>query len=337
MRGNSHVGFGKGQFRVILAVYFHHYTPNIELAFNSVEYIMRDVPNGWLIRYIHANGASMFFIVVYAHIGRGLSYGSYMEPRALKSMLVKNVQTLKSFRYPFSNKEIKLFCQGKSGVYLILNEINQNCYIGSAFSKTENHNRLFIRFKNHFYNTLKSSSLILKRALSCYGIKNFSFHILEFTGNDSPRERENFYLKKVVPEYNILERADSSIGCSHTEETKIKMRQNYSLERKLKIGSLNKNKPLSETAKKKLSERAKNRYKDPVFIEKHKKSVQSVAYKFSKPVRVLDGTTRELIARLPSLKFVLKYYNYKVSYRHLKRCVSEKKVVKKLSIFVEYL
>ena len=60
-----------------------HYTPNIEMAFNSVEYIMRDVPNGWLIRYIHANGASMFFIVVYAHIGRGLYYGSYMEPREL--------------------------------------------------------------------------------------------------------------------------------------------------------------------------------------------------------------------------------------------------------------
>jgi len=60
-----------------------HYTPNIELAFNSVEYIMRDVPNGWLVRYIHANGASMFFIVVYAHIARGLYYGSYMEPREL--------------------------------------------------------------------------------------------------------------------------------------------------------------------------------------------------------------------------------------------------------------
>nr|YP_005090356.1 cytochrome b [Phaeodactylum tricornutum]ADY18532.1 cytochrome b [Phaeodactylum tricornutum]QII42437.1 cytochrome b [Phaeodactylum tricornutum] len=58
-----------------------HYTPHIDLAFSSVEYIMRDVKNGWLIRYIHANGASMFFIVVYAHICRGLYYGSYMEPR----------------------------------------------------------------------------------------------------------------------------------------------------------------------------------------------------------------------------------------------------------------
>lgn len=58
-----------------------HYTPHIDLAFSSVEHIMRDVNYGWLIRYIHANGASMFFIVVYCHIFRGLYYGSYMQPR----------------------------------------------------------------------------------------------------------------------------------------------------------------------------------------------------------------------------------------------------------------
>lgn len=60
-----------------------HYIASIELAFSSVEYIMRDVPNGWFIRYVHANGASMFFIVVYSHIFRGLYYGSYMKPRQL--------------------------------------------------------------------------------------------------------------------------------------------------------------------------------------------------------------------------------------------------------------
>ena len=60
-----------------------HYAANIDLAFASVEYIMRDVPNGWFIRYTHANGASMFFIVVYCHIFRGLYYGSYMKPRQL--------------------------------------------------------------------------------------------------------------------------------------------------------------------------------------------------------------------------------------------------------------
>ena len=57
--------------------------PHVDLAFSSVEYLMRDVPNGLLIRYIHANGASMFFILVYSHICRGLYYGSYMEPREL--------------------------------------------------------------------------------------------------------------------------------------------------------------------------------------------------------------------------------------------------------------
>jgi ubiquinol-cytochrome c reductase cytochrome b subunit len=58
-----------------------HYIPNTELAFNSVEHIMRDVNGGWLIRYIHSNGASMFFIIVYCHIFRGLYYGSYIYPR----------------------------------------------------------------------------------------------------------------------------------------------------------------------------------------------------------------------------------------------------------------
>jgi quinol-cytochrome oxidoreductase complex cytochrome b subunit len=58
-----------------------HYTPHVDLAFQSVEHIMRDVNGGWLLRYVHANGASMFFIVVYIHIGRGLYYGSYVEPR----------------------------------------------------------------------------------------------------------------------------------------------------------------------------------------------------------------------------------------------------------------
>jgi ubiquinol-cytochrome c reductase cytochrome b subunit len=60
-----------------------HYSPHIDLAFNSVEHIMSDVNNGWLIRYLHANGASMFFIVIYCHIFRGLYYGSYMQPRQL--------------------------------------------------------------------------------------------------------------------------------------------------------------------------------------------------------------------------------------------------------------
>ena len=58
-----------------------HYSSHVDYAFGSVEHIMRDVNNGWLIRYLHANGASMFFIVTYCHIFRGLYFGSYMNPR----------------------------------------------------------------------------------------------------------------------------------------------------------------------------------------------------------------------------------------------------------------
>nr|YP_010338984.1 apocytochrome b [Sahlingia subintegra]UNJ19074.1 apocytochrome b [Sahlingia subintegra] len=60
-----------------------HYTPHIDLAFSSIEHISRDVQYGWLIRYVHANGASMFFIAVYTHILRGLYFGSYSAPRQI--------------------------------------------------------------------------------------------------------------------------------------------------------------------------------------------------------------------------------------------------------------
>ena len=63
---------------IVLAM---HYTPHVDYAFNSVEHIMRDVNYGWLLRYLHANGASMFFLAAYIHMFRGMYYGSYKEPR----------------------------------------------------------------------------------------------------------------------------------------------------------------------------------------------------------------------------------------------------------------
>ncbi len=65
---------------VVLAM---HYAAETSVAFNSVEKIMRDVNHGWLLRYMHANGASFFFIAVYLHIARGLYYGSYKAPREI--------------------------------------------------------------------------------------------------------------------------------------------------------------------------------------------------------------------------------------------------------------
>ncbi len=64
-----------------------HYTPHVDLAFDSVEMIMRDVNYGWLLRWMHANGAAFFFLAVYVHIFRGLYYGSYKSPREVLWMI----------------------------------------------------------------------------------------------------------------------------------------------------------------------------------------------------------------------------------------------------------
>jgi ubiquinol-cytochrome c reductase cytochrome b subunit len=77
-----------------------HYCPDITLAFNSVEHIMRDVNYGWLIRYVHANGASMFFMVVYIHLFRGLYFSSFVRPRHflwISGVLILFLMILTSF------------------------------------------------------------------------------------------------------------------------------------------------------------------------------------------------------------------------------------------------
>src|SRR5271169_2583469 len=69
---------------IVLAM---HYTPQSSLAFASIEHIMRDVNYGWLLRYAHANGASMFFLALYIHMFRGMYYGSYKDPREVLWLL----------------------------------------------------------------------------------------------------------------------------------------------------------------------------------------------------------------------------------------------------------
>jgi ubiquinol-cytochrome c reductase cytochrome b/c1 subunit len=69
---------------IVLAM---HYTPHVDYAFNSVEHIMRNVNYGWLLRYVHSNGASMFFLAAYIHLFRSMYYGSYKEPREVLWML----------------------------------------------------------------------------------------------------------------------------------------------------------------------------------------------------------------------------------------------------------
>lgn len=115
---------------VVLAM---HYNPSITEAFNSVEHIMRDVNNGWLIRYLHSNTASAFFFLVYLHIGRGLYYGSYRAPRTLVwtlgtfiFILMMAIAFLGYIHSPkwFTNLNLSDIFIGENVIYIIINCIS---------------------------------------------------------------------------------------------------------------------------------------------------------------------------------------------------------------------
>lgn len=306
-----------------------HYTPNVEMAFNSVEHIMRDVNSGWLIRYTHANVASFFFIFLYAHIGRNLYYGSYQSPRVLPysigviilvlmmatgflgflnyspkwyeyiSYYNDNYSSLSStfgtcgalfntssyvekflreknlnpvFIYENLNDQqiknkIKEDSINISGVYLILNKITGDYYVGSGST-----NKIYSRFYRHLINL--TGSKIVKLAVKKYDLANFSFIVLELfseevnvENNKQLLDLEDFYLKTLLPNYNILTEAGSSFGYKHTEITRIQMKTKYSEERRIAIGNLNRGKILSAETKAKIKEKALARTEPRVLSE----------------------------------------------------------------------
>lgn len=324
-----------------------HYSSNIELAFNSVEHIMRDVNAGWLIRYIHANGASFFFVCLYLHIAKALYYGSYKAPRTLvwtigviifiltiatafmgyannspKSiynnknsqegdfypqqagnknysssfMIINNIQRKgvynrllnknniykanilnqkRDISYYVNPKQdntkpedilnklgIKVkdywvnlhdnnlrskmikHLKNKGGIYIIINKISHNYYIGSA-----DINNIYRRFTNHMLNF--HGSKLVKKAVLKDGLNNFIFAILEYYPNNDNNliteplqnrkylyELETMYLISLMPKYNILTEAGTSIGYKHTDETIEYLKSLFTNERRLLLSKL---------------------------------------------------------------------------------------------------
>ena len=283
-----------------------HYSSHIELAFDSVEHIMRDVNAGWLIRYIHANGASFFFICLYLHIGKAIYYGSYKTPRQLvwsigviifiltiatafmgylnnspksfnlyktnntprtyivSSGIYNNNYNIISKRYyhinphrditspkeifndmgidikdywdNLDNKDIRLDLnnkvKNKCGIYIIINKITHNCYIGSAST-----NKLYSRFSNHLLH-LRGSKLV-KRSLNKYGLNNFIFAILDYypyeinrINNKELLTLETNYISLIMPKYNILTEAGNTFGYEHNEDTLILINSLFTKERR---------------------------------------------------------------------------------------------------------
>ena len=231
---------------------------------------------------------------------------------------------------------IKNKTTGISGIYMILNKVTLDYYIGSAST-----NRIYSRFANHML--YFSGSKVVKHAVRKYGITNFAFIILEIfpktvdqQTNKELLDLEDFYLKSLLPNYNILTEAGNSFGYKHTEITRIKMKSNYSAERRLQAaaslpqrgalgdrwGLLNKEKKLSENTIEKIRAKALLRkpynYSEEALLNMKKKSKSLSVYN-------LNGT---LYGKYPSITEAAKDLNcgVKTITRSLK---TEKKLLKR--------
>jgi group I intron endonuclease len=139
-----------------------------------------------------------------------------------------------------TRKRIAEETKGLSGIYLILNKETLNYYIGSAFT-----NKFNSRFTHHLI--YLTGSQILRNSVKKYGLKSFCYIILELLPEmDNPENNlnllnlEDFYLKSLLPDYNLLTEAGSSFGYKDTEVSRLKMNSVYSEERRQRIGNLNK-------------------------------------------------------------------------------------------------
>jgi len=166
--------------------------------------------------------------------------------------------------------------KGLSGIYLILNKVTLDYYIGSAST-----GKIYARFNNHLIH--KTGSKIIKFAVTKYGLSNFAFIILELflevvnrINNKDLLNLEDFYLKSLLPNYNILMEAGNSFGYKHTEITRIKMKAQYSQERRDKIGELNRGKFLSKETIEKIRQSNLNKkkrvYSEEALFNMKKKS-----------------------------------------------------------------
>jgi group I intron endonuclease len=208
---------------------------------------------------------------------------AFLEEKQLKPVYIYEDLHLEKIR-----KNILKDLKDLSGVYLIFNNITRDFYIGSAST-----NRFYARFSNHLL--YFRGNKVLKHAVKKYNLSNFTFLILELFPEIVNRENnkrlldlEDFYLKSLLPNYNILTEAGSSFGYKHTELDRIKMKANYSLERRLFIGNLNKGKNLSLETIEKIREKALTREKishsEKAILNMKKKSKPVILYNLNSTI-----------------------------------------------------
>jgi group I intron endonuclease len=210
-----------------------------------------------------------------------------------------------------------------SGVYLIVNLINGNCYVGSAIT-----GRLHRRLHSHLFGL--SGNKHLANAVKKYGLDNFAFILLEtIPGNiDSNRNKdllalENKYIKSLTPKYNKSPNAGNTLGYTHKPTTILKMKNNYSEERRNRIGELNRGKNLSIATRTILSQKALAR--SPVTSETRSLISANSAKARSYIISKLDNSNSVTLRTIP---VVAKYCN--CSEKTIRRALNGTGIVKRI-------
>jgi group I intron endonuclease len=220
-------------------------------------------------------------------------------------------------------KKISFETRNLSGVYMVLNKVTLDFYIGSAST-----GKIYSRFYRHLISF--NGSKIVKYAVKKYKLTSFAFLVLELFPEIVTKENNNklialedLYLKTMLPNYNILTEAGSSFGYKHTEITRLNMSKNYSQARKDRIKNLNKGKTLSPETIEKIREKALERENPRIFTDEALANMK----KKSKPI-ILYNLDRTVYGEFPSISEAAKAVGcgIKTINRALK---TEKKLLKK--------
>ena len=238
----------------------------------------------------------------------------------IKELELDPVYLFENLNLESTRKDILSKLNNLSGVYMIVNKITEDYYIGSAST-----NRFYSRFSNHLI--YFRGSKIVKLAVKKYGLENFSFIVLELypdivtkENNKELLDLEDKYLKLLLPNYNILTEAGSSFGYKHTEVDRKKMKDLYSNIRREIIGNLNKGKKLTPDTIEKIRDKAFN--KPPMSDDTKKKCIVN-----TRPV-ILYTLNKTVYGKYSTILLAAKAINCaeKTIRRALK---TEKKLVKK--------
>lgn len=204
-------------------------------------------------KYIYLTSLPLTYIAILPRISPSETLQQFLRDRQITPKALFEDLDKESTR-----KVLRSFLKHVTGIYIIINKVNGKIYVGSAVK-----GQIYIRFYKHIISGKGGSKLVFA-AVKKYGLNHFAFLVQETLNvtEENNREllaRENHYLSLVKPEYNIAKFAGNTLGVQHTEETKARMKFNYSSERRERIGQLNKGLTLSQETREKLRQVALQR------------------------------------------------------------------------------